>query len=49
MTKVEEYRVLAIRCDQASALAGDLETQAQFNEIARRWRELAKDLERAVN
>jgi len=41
-----EYRIRGDQCDHLATLCHDTETKAHFKEIARRWRELAKDVER---
>jgi hypothetical protein len=48
MTKVKEYefRIRGDQCDHLATLCHDTETKANFKEIARRWRELANDVER---
>jgi hypothetical protein len=44
-TKEYEYRVRGDQCDYLATLCHDADVQAQFKEIAHRWRELAKDVE----
>jgi hypothetical protein len=40
MSKSKEYRALAEECDQHAASAHDPDIKNQFQERARRWREL---------
>jgi len=44
-SKAEEYRVQAIECDKLATAARDAKTKTQFEELARRWRELAKQVD----
>jgi hypothetical protein len=45
VSKADEYRAKAVECDQRAASA---RTQAQFQELARQWKELAKQDDRNV-
>jgi hypothetical protein len=41
-SKVEEYRAKAAECDQHAASIRDANVRAQYQELARQWRELAR-------
>jgi hypothetical protein len=41
MTKVEEYRARASKCELRAGQVHDLEVRQQFLELARQWREMA--------
>jgi hypothetical protein len=41
-TKAEEYRANAVECDRRAAATRDIEVKVQFQELARRWRDMAK-------
>jgi hypothetical protein len=44
-SKAEEYLAIAKRCEESAAVSHDPEIKAQLIDIARRWREMAKDIE----
>jgi hypothetical protein len=46
VSKAEDYRLKATACEQGASASRDPEIKAQLMELARRWRQMAKDIER---
>jgi hypothetical protein len=47
-SKAEEYRAKAAECDQRAASIRDAKVKAQYQELARQWRELAKQADHMI-
>ena len=46
ISKADEYRAKAAECDQRAAATPDVDIKQQFEDLARQWREMAKQTER---
>jgi hypothetical protein len=47
-SQADGYRAKAVECDKSAASTRDPDMKSQFEDLARRWRELAALIERAV-
>ena len=46
ISKADQYRTKAVECDKRVAVALDADIKEQFEDLARQWREMAKQVER---
>jgi hypothetical protein len=46
ISKADEYRAKAAECDHRAAATSDIDIKEQFEDLARQWREMAKQAER---